>query len=49
MENEIPQAQLDKVKQLVASFLTAFHQLELTIPLETECAVIYQLQPGERQ
>ena len=48
MQNEIPQAQLDKVKPLVDHFLSAFHQLELAIPLETESAAIYQLAPGER-
>ena len=47
MQNEIPQAQLDQVQPLVDRFLSAFHQLELTIPLETESAVIYQLEPGD--
>ena len=47
MQNEIPQAQLDKVRPLVDRFLSPFHELELTIPLQTESAVIYQLQPGE--
>ena len=45
MQNEIPQEQLEKIKALVDSFLSAFHQLELAIPLETESASTYQLEP----
>ena len=45
MQNDIPQEQLEKVKPLVDRFLSPFHELELAIPLETESASIYLLEP----
>ncbi len=48
MQNEMTQEQLEKIRPLVDRFLSPFHQLELAIPLETESAVIYLLEPGDR-
>lgn len=45
MQTEMTQEQLEKIKPLVDRFLAPFHQLELAIPLETESASIYLLEP----
>src|SRR5437763_560624 len=42
MASEIPQEQLQRIRPLVDQFLSAFQNLELTIPLDTESALTYR-------
>jgi hypothetical protein len=49
MPEEIPQEQLERIRPMLDRFLSAFQKLEVAIPLETDSALTYRLEPEEHR
>ena len=48
MVTDIPGEQLARLRPVVEALLSAFHQIEKAIPMETDSALVYDPQPEEQ-